>query len=380
MFRPNEGPSFGRILGLSRTDWIQVEKTPGHGQLLVKDEPVASILKEGLEGYSSGRFASQGELARFFESKPIFMATISADFVRIQKVKDLLTRPIYAGYISYMKSREGREWNVSFREGKHQPIIDLETFEKNQARLSAKPKAALRRDTSEDFPLRGSVLCDSCGRPLTGCWSKGRKKSYPYYLCQKRGCENKGKSIPKQVMENQFVELLEKLEPSEELLTAAEAMFRDIWEAKRKSVKADQSAYQRQIYQVEKKIDDFIEMIANATNPTAAGLYEKKIEDLLRTKEVLAQKSANLGESQPAFKDVFEPSIRFLGNPYKIWKNSDFSWKRAVLRLAFSEPLKYCKKEGYRTPKTALPFKVLEGVGCGKSEMVPPHGLEPRTY
>lgn len=303
------------------------EDTMGHGLLLVRDEPIASILKEGLEGFSSGRFANQAELARFFESKPVFMAALSADFVRIQKVKDLLTRPIYAGYISYMKSREGRVWNVPFREGKHEPIIDLETFEKNQARLSAKPKATLRRDTSEDFPLRGSVLCDSCGRPLTGCWSQGRKKSYPYYLCQKRGCENKGKSIPKQVIEDQFVALLKKLEPSKELLTAAEAMFNDIWEAKRKSVKTDQSAYQRQIKQVEKKIDDFIEMIANATNPTAAGLYEKKIEDLLRTKEVLAQKSANLGESQPAFKDVFEPSIRFLGSPYKIWKNSDFIWK-----------------------------------------------------
>lgn len=102
-------------------------------------------------------------------------------------------------------------------------------------------------------------------------------------------------------------------------------MFNDIWEAKRKSVKVDQSAYQNQIRQVEKKIGGFIEMIANATNPTAAGLYEKKIEELLRTKEVLAQKSANVGESQPAFEDVFEPSIRFLGNPYKIWKNYDFT-------------------------------------------------------
>lgn len=113
------------------------EDTFGHGQLLVKDEPVASVLKEGLEGFSSGRFASQSELARFFESKPVFMAAMSTDFVRIQKVKDLLTRPIYAGYISYMESREGRVWNVPFRKGHHEPIIDLEIYEKNQARLSA---------------------------------------------------------------------------------------------------------------------------------------------------------------------------------------------------------------------------------------------------
>jgi hypothetical protein len=59
-------------------------------------------------------------------------------------------------------------------------------------------------------------------------------------------------------------------------------------------------------------------MIANATNPTAAGFYEKKIEELLCTKAVLAQKSAILGDSQPAFEDVFKPSIEFLVSPCKI--------------------------------------------------------------
>ncbi len=34
------------------------EKVAGHGKLLVRDEPVASIIQEGLEGYASGRFGS----------------------------------------------------------------------------------------------------------------------------------------------------------------------------------------------------------------------------------------------------------------------------------------------------------------------------------
>jgi site-specific DNA recombinase len=356
------------------------EEIDGHGKLLVKDEPFASIIKEGLEGFASGRFASQGELARFFESKPAFMSVNSSEHVLIQKITDLLSRPVYAGCISYMKSRSGVEWNVPFRKGKHEPIIDLETYEKIQERLSGKTKAATRKDANLDFPLRGSVLCEDCGKPLTANWSKGRRKSYAYYLCQKRGCPSKGKSIPKHLLEDQFAELLRDLEPSTELMVTAEAMFKDAWEEKRRSIQADQNVYRKEIKDTGKKIDGFIDMIASASSPATAELYERKIEELLRKKEVLAQKSTKLGESQPAFDDVFEPSIRFLGNPYKIWKNSDFAWKRAVLRLVFSESLTYRKNEGYRTPKTTIPFRVLADIDVGKSKMVPPHGLEPRTY
>ncbi|MEM9354983.1 MAG: recombinase family protein [Pseudomonadota bacterium] len=32
------------------------QKTPGHGNLLVRDEPLASIIQEALEGFASGRF------------------------------------------------------------------------------------------------------------------------------------------------------------------------------------------------------------------------------------------------------------------------------------------------------------------------------------
>ncbi len=35
--------------------------------------------------------------------------------------------------------------------------------------------------------------------------------------------------------------------------------------------------------------------------------------------------------------------------------------QRTVLRLAFAEQITYARNEGLRTPKTTLPFKVLEG-------------------
>lgn len=44
----------------------------GHGKLLIPDEPLASLVKEGLEGFASGRFQTQVEVKRFFETCPDF--------------------------------------------------------------------------------------------------------------------------------------------------------------------------------------------------------------------------------------------------------------------------------------------------------------------
>ena len=46
----------------------------GHGKMLVKDEPLASLVKEGLEGFASGRFGSQVEVQRSFIKTQYFHA------------------------------------------------------------------------------------------------------------------------------------------------------------------------------------------------------------------------------------------------------------------------------------------------------------------
>jgi len=40
------------------------EKVRGRGKMLMRDEPVASVIQEALEGFASGRFETQAELKR----------------------------------------------------------------------------------------------------------------------------------------------------------------------------------------------------------------------------------------------------------------------------------------------------------------------------
>ncbi len=71
------------------------KKTKNEGKVLVRDEPVASIIQEALEGYAAGRFATQTEVKRFFESQPEFPKQLPNGGIRLQKVTDIMTHPLY---------------------------------------------------------------------------------------------------------------------------------------------------------------------------------------------------------------------------------------------------------------------------------------------
>lgn len=207
------------------------ERVSGQGKVLHPDEPTASILTEALEGYACERFATQAEVKRFLESHPQFPTNANGE-VTNQRVNDLLNQPLYAGYLELPK------WDVSFRPGRHEGLITLETFKAIQDRLNGIARVPARKDINEDFPLRGFVLCGCCGNPLTANWSKGKAAHYPYYLCRHKDCEAAGKSVRREVVEQEFETLLKSLRPSDELFDRASALFRDLWEQFALTVKA----------------------------------------------------------------------------------------------------------------------------------------------
>jgi len=57
---------FNRVYGYS------MKLIKGRGHMLVRDEPLASIIQEALEGYASGRFQLKAEVKRFLEEHPEF--------------------------------------------------------------------------------------------------------------------------------------------------------------------------------------------------------------------------------------------------------------------------------------------------------------------
>jgi site-specific DNA recombinase len=70
----------------------------------------------------------------------------------------------------------------------------------------------------------------------------------------------------------------------------------------------------------------------------------------------------------------------FFASHSKLWRSGDFEHRKLVLRLAFSDRIPYDRDGGFRTPKTSFPFKVLEGLRTGRSEMARPKRFELLTH
>lgn len=220
-----------------------------------------------------------------------------------------MSQQIYAGYVSVPT------WGVTSRLGHHEAIISLETFERIQERVQGKAKAPSRKDISEDFPLRGFVLCDDCGEAMTSCWSKGRNKLYPYYLCDTRGCESNRKSIPRDQIEDGFAEILQSLQPTKELFALAKLMFKDAWSMKLAESHQQKDQIAAQLRETEKQVETLLERIVESDNPIVIKAYEAKIGKLERKKLLLAEKAAQTVPAKGRLEEFIEPALNFLANP-----------------------------------------------------------------
>ncbi|MCR9089453.1 MAG: recombinase family protein [Rhodobacteraceae bacterium] len=348
------------------------ETVPPHGKLLVRREPLASILREALEGFACGRFAIQAEVQRFLEDQPEFSKQNGG--VHPQRVTELLTRSIYAGFVEYAP------WGISLRKGHHEPLISAKTFEAIQARRAGAKRLPTRADLHKDFVLRGAVCCADCSVPYKSAWSQGKRKKYAYYVCQTKGCESYGKSIPRDRVEGDFADMLRGLTPSQALYGAATAMFRDLWDARLSRVQETQATLRQQLKAAEAKSQKLLDRIIESETPQLAARLEAKFNELELSKAVIEEKLNCAGQPGRPFAESLEHALAFLANPWKIWEKGAFEVRRTILKLVLTAPWPYHRKTGPRTPQIAFPFNALGGNDAGNFSLVPPHGLEPRTY
>lgn len=331
-------------------------KADGGGKVLVPDEPVATMMREALEGFASGRFASQTEVRRYWESFPEFPRKLPNGQLRPQLVPRTLRRVIYAGYV------HSSAWGVSLRKGKHEPLISYETHKAVIEKLDRGVYAARRKDIQVDFPLRGAVSCGCCNTPLTAGWSKsGTNRKYAYYRCRKKGCELFGKGIARDRIESEFADLLSSVQPTDELASMAADMFKHIWSILRSQTADAKTAARNKIRALDKKVDKLIDMATTADNPRVIAAYEKKIEEAEMQRVELVEKLENPGRRENSFEHLFELAMQFVSKPCKLWDSGRLELRQIVLRLVFSDYLVYCREKGFLNSNLSIPFNILRG-------------------
>ena len=246
------------------------------------------------------------------------------------------------------------------RKGYHDGLISLETFQRNQERLSGKPFAPARADIHADFPLRGFVKCGDCDHPMTANWTKGRNATYPYYVCRHRGCDRFGKSVKREVIEGAYETILAQLVPGKEMFDVFTTLFRKRWDEAGAKAKEIRAAMKLEVVAAEKKIALLLDRVMASESPTVISRYEQEIEMLEREKLVIVEKTSRCGTALPDYGATFRTAFEFLANPCELWRNGTYQDKAIVLKLTLDTHLEYDWNEGVRTPELSLPFKMLK--------------------
>ena len=138
-----------------------------------------------------------------------------------QAFYDCLRNVTYAGKVFVP---EYKKESASIVEARHEALIDFETFNRVQKIRDGKRwKGVIPSHKNLLFPLRNFLVCDVCGRPLTGSSSKGRNKKYEYYHCR-QSCNTR---VQADTTHKMVSELLEGLQISSNVKELYADVLRD---------------------------------------------------------------------------------------------------------------------------------------------------------
>lgn len=146
------------------------------------DEEKKTIIKEIFESYASG--ASLAQIARALNAKGY--RTNRNSIWENRTVKYVLQNPFYIGkvrwnYYDRANYKYNNQNDIIIADGKHEPIIDMELWNKVQDMLAKKVQPYRKRDVSTcKHWLSGMLICSSCGKSLTFVKANNYFQCYAY--------------------------------------------------------------------------------------------------------------------------------------------------------------------------------------------------------
>lgn len=194
---------------------------------------------------------------------------------------------------------------------------------------------------------------------MTAYWAKGRNRRYPYYECFNKACDERRKSIRRDVLEGDFATLLRQLRPSDSLMAIPAAMFRYIWEHRAQAANDRRAEQKLALPVIERDIARTVDRLVATESEAAVRALEIKLEKLEAKEARMAEALAGKPSGPKSFDAGFRTAMAYLSNPWKRWESQRPEGRRAVLKLVFAAPLPYARNRGFRTAKTTCPFKVL---------------------
>jgi site-specific DNA recombinase len=141
-----------------------------------------------------------------------FVYTRSGNPIPASTLQTILRNRLYTGWF---------EWHGKLYQGKHEPLVPVELWERVQGVLDGRNARKHRRMT-HDFAFSGLIACARCGCSVVG---EIKKQKYIYYhctgyadKCRREPAVCRRKYVREEVLEQQFTDMLGQLRFDDEVL------------------------------------------------------------------------------------------------------------------------------------------------------------------
>ena len=257
---------------------------------------------------------------------------------------DMLRNPFYAGIIRVPAYKNEPEQYV---EGKHEALIDKQTFEKVQAVIDGKkkstPKLAQKR-INPDLYLRRFLVCPVCGHPLTGATSTGTGGQYTYYCCT---YDHKHLNKRADEVNEGFIRYVSALKPNKAVLALYNEILSDIRGDKVRESKEKADKLESELKTIQERADKVKDLfydgqITKMEKEQSMERYNKQIADLKERIGALRM------SREMKVQDKLDYSINIIGNLGEFFKSAKPEVKVLLLGSIFPEKIEFDGKN-YRT-------------------------------
>ena len=176
-------------------------------------------------------------------------------------------------------------------------------------------------------------------------------------------------------MEQDYVELLDKIKVEQEILEIGKIVATRVWEQKIKDVNAMQKMKEAEKKELEQMIDEYLDLIPKSKSESVRTRYEAKIEDLdVRIREL---ETKNENKKTPDLTEALKFTLKFLGTPAETWVKANKQLKIILHNMIFAENPSYSLNTGFGTPKLTVPFGIKQFVGAQNGDLVEVRGVAP---
>ena len=254
----------------------------------------------------------------------------------------MLRNIFYIGLIKVPAYKDDPEQIVK---GVHEPIIDVEVFDKVQDILSGKRKSEpkVSKALDPDLYLRKYIVCPICGHSITGATSTGKGGKYKYYNC----CHD-GKHLrrPADYVNDKFANWVGGLRPNQEVLDLYTEILQDLRGEHRQDIEKQVEALRKEIDKVEAlrngADDKFCEgNLSSEAHTRITERYERQIQELKGRIELLQTDTKEL-------KEKIDYSVNIIANLRNFMLDAPVKVKCKILSSMFPQKIEF-DGEKYRT-------------------------------